>query len=321
MKAMIYEQYGPPEVLRLKELEMPSPKDHEVLVKVSATTVTSGDVRMRKADPFGVRFYNGLARPRRFQILGSEFAGTISAVGKGVRLFRKGDRVFGGTGTKLGTHAEYLCIPETGAIAAMPDRVSFEDAAAIPFGAATSLYFLKEKGNIQAGQKVLIYGASGALGAYAVQLAKILGAEVSAVCSMRNMELVKSLGADKVIDYTGSDFSRTGERYDIVYDTIGKSPFTGSLHSLGKNGHYLRAVHMDPSQLIRGIGINLMGGRKVIGGVAIQSKEQIEFINGLMRAGKLKSVVDRKYPFDAIPEAHRYVEQGRKRGAVIITVR
>lgn len=320
MKAMIYERYGAPEVLRLKELEKPSPKDQEVLVKVSATTVTSGDVRMRKADPFGVRLYNGLSRPKRFTILGSEFAGTVAAVGKDVKLFKTGDRVFGGTGTKLGANVEYLCVPETGAIATIPDRMSFEDAAAVPFGAATSLYFLRDKGKVQAGQKVLIYGASGALGAYAVQLAKILGAEVTAVGSTRNADLVKSLGADRVIDYTKSDFSKSDELYDVIYDTLGKSPFSGSLSSLKRTGSYLRAVHMEPSHLLRGIWVNLTSGKRVIGGVAVPSKEHIEFIRELIAAGNLKPVVDRKYPFDGIPEAHRYVEQGRKKGSVVITV-
>lgn len=320
MKAMIYERYGSPEVLRLKEMEKPSPKDHEVLVKVRATTVTSGDVRMRKADPFGVRFYNGLTRPKRFTVLGSEFAGTVAAVGKGVTLFRTGDRVFGGTGTNLGANVEYLCIAETGAIATIPDSISFDEAAAIPFGAATSLHFLQEKGKVQAGQKVLIYGASGALGAYAVQLAKSLGAEVTAVCGTRNVDMVRSLGADKVIDYTTSDFTRTDERYDVVYDTLGKSHFTGSLHSLKKTGLYLRAVHMEPSQLIRGVWVNLSGGRKVIGGVAKLHKGQIDFIRELLVSEKLKPVIDSKFPFDGIPEAHRYVEQGRKRGSVVITI-
>ena len=320
MKAMIYEQYGSPEVLRVKEVERPSPKEHEVLVKVSATTVTSGDVRMRKADPFGVRLYNGLTRPKRFKVLGSEFAGTVAAVGKKVTHFKTGDRVFGGTGTKLGANVEYLCVAESGAIATLPETISFEDAAALPFGAATSLYFLMEKGTVQAGQKVLIYGASGALGVYAVQLAKSLRAHVTAVCGTRNMDMVKSLGADRVIDYTQSDFTKTGERYDVIYDTLGKSPISGSLHSLEKDGIYLRAVHMELPHIIRGIWTNLSGGKKVIGGVAVLRKEQIDFIKDLLISGKLKPVVDRKFPFDKIAEAHRYVEQGRKKGAVVLAV-
>lgn len=320
MKAMVYERYGAPEVMRIKEMERPSPRDHEVLVKVSATTVTSGDVRMRRADPFGVRLYNGVTRPKRFTILGSEFAGTVAAVGKSVTQFKTGDRVFGGTGTKLGANVEYLCIAETGGIAALPESISFEDAAALPFGAATSLYFLREKGNVRAGQKVLIYGASGALGVYAVQLAKSLGAHVTAVCGTRNMDLVKSLGAERVIDYTRSDFTKAGERYDVIYDTLGKSPFSGSLHSLGKYGIYLRAVHMELPDILRGIWANLSGGKKVIGGVAVLRKEQIDFIKDLLITGKLNPVVDRKYPFDKISEAHRYVEQGRKKGAVVLTV-
>jgi NADPH:quinone reductase-like Zn-dependent oxidoreductase len=320
MKAMIYEQYGSPEGLRIKEMERPSPKDHEVLVKVSATTVTSGDVRMRKADPFGVRLYNGLTRPKRFTVLGSEFAGTVTAVGKRVTQIKTGDRVFGGTGTKLGANVEYLCIAETGAVATLPESISFEDAAALPFGAATSLYFLQEKGKVRAGQNVLIYGASGALGVYAVQLAKRLRAHVTAVCGTRNMDMVKSLGADRVIDYTQSDFTKTGERYDVIYDTLGKSPFSGSLKSLEKDGIYLRAVHMELPHIIRGIWTNLSGGKKVIGGVAVLRKEQIDLIKDLLISGKLKPVVDRKFPFDKIAEAHSYVEQGRKKGAVVLTV-
>lgn len=320
MNAMTYEKYGSSDVLRIKEVEMPTPKDHEVLVKVAASTVSSGDVRMRKADPFGVRLYNGLFRPKRFTVLGSDFAGTVVAVGQGVTQFRKGDRVFGGTGTRLGTHVEYLCIRETGALALIPDSISFEDAAAIPFGAATSLFFLLEKGRVQPGEKVLIYGASGALGAYAVQIAKSLGAHVTAVCGTRNLALVKSLGADRVVDYTTTDFTRSDDRYDVIYDTLGKSPFSGSLQSLKENGLYLRAVHMEPSHLIQGMWANLTGRKRVIGGVAALRKEHIEYLKGLLASGKLKPVVDRKFPFDGIPEAHHYVEQGRKKGAVIISM-
>jgi NADPH:quinone reductase-like Zn-dependent oxidoreductase len=320
MKAIICTEYGSPEVMQLKEVEKPTPKENEVLIRIYATTVTSGDVRIRKSDPFPVRFFYGFKRPKKNTILGSELAGEIEAVGKNVKQFKAGDPVFAGTGTSLGANAEYICLPEEGAIAIKPTNMTYEEAAAIPFGATTSLFFLRDKGKIQSGQEILIYGASGALGTSAVQLAKSFGTEVTGVCGAANLELVKSLGADKVIDYTKEDFTKSGKTYDIVFDTTGKSPFSGCLSLLKNNGLYLRAVHIDPSPILRGLWTSITSSKKVIGGVAIERKEDVIFLKELIEAGRMKSVIDRRYPLEQTAEAHRYVEQGHKKGSVVITV-
>ena len=319
MRAAVHTKYGSPEVLQIKEVEKPVPKDNEVLIKIHATTVTSGDSRMRRADPFAVRFFNGLTGPKKVTILGNELAGVIEAVGKDVKLFKKGDQVFGQAGVTLGTNAEYICLPENGAIAIKPVNLTFEEAATIPFGGSTALHFLR-KGNIRSGIKVLIYGASGSLGTAAVQLAKYFGAEVTGVCSTANAELVKSLGADKVVDYTKEDFTKNAQTYDIIFDTIGKSSFSGSLNSLKQNGIYLRAVNISLSPIIRGIWTSKTSNRKVIGGIATELKDNIEFLRKLIEAGKFKPVIDRRYPFEQIADAHRYVDQGHKKGNVVITL-
>ena len=318
MKAILYERYGRPEVLHLKEVGNPTPKSNEVLIRVYATAVCSGDVRMRKADPWAVRLMLGLIRPGK-KILGIVLAGEIEAVGKAVTLFKKGDPVYGTTVKNFGAYAEYICLPEDGVLAIKPASLTYQEAAAIPFGGTTALHFLR-KAKIQAGQKVLIYGASGAVGTSAVQLAKYFGAEVTGVCSTANVEMVKSLGAEKVIDYTKEDFSKNGEAFDIVFDTVGKSPFSGSVKSLKKNGYYLRVVHMALSSVVRGLWISLTSNKKVIGGVTRETAEDLIFLNSLIEAGLLKPVIDRSYRIEEIIEAHEYVEKGHKKGNVMITL-
>ncbi len=311
MRAAVYTRYGPPDVLHLKEVEKPTPKDDQVLIRIYATTVTSGDVRLRKADPFIVRFFAGLTRPKR-TIMGSDLAGEIEAVGKDVTRFKVGDQVFGGG---VGTYAEYTCVLDEGLRALKPANMTFEEAAAVPFGALSSLHFLR-RGNIQAGQRVLIYGASGALGTAAVQLAKYFGAEVTGVCSTANLDLVKSLGADHVIDYTREDFTRPAT-YDLVFDTVGKSSFLSSMKSLKKGGVYASAVAVAP--ILRKLWAS-MTGKRVIGGIVKETIDDLLFLKELIEAGKLKSVIDRRYPLEQIAEAHRYVEKGHKKGNVVITV-
>ena len=309
MKAAVYRKYGPPEVLRVTEIGKPIPKDNQILVRVFATTVTSGDVRLRKADPFIVRLFFGLLRPRK-HVLGSDLAGEVEGVGKEVRRFKVGDQVFG---LGVRTYAEYTRLKEEGPRAIKPVNVTFEEAAAIPWGAGCSLYFLR-RGGIRAGQRVLIYGASGSLGTAAVQLAKHFGAEVTGVCSTANLDLVKSLGADKVIDYTKEDFTTLGP-YDLIYHTVGKISFSRSVKSLRKGGVYVSALLLAPSlRRLRA------GGRKVIGGIAKVKAEDMAFLKELVEAGKLRPVIDQRFPLEQIAEAHRYVERGHKKGNVVITL-
>jgi NADPH:quinone reductase-like Zn-dependent oxidoreductase len=319
MRAIVYTRYGPPDVLHLEEIDKPTPKDNEVLIKIYATTVTSGDCRMRRADPFAVRLFNGLTKPKKITILGNELAGEIEALGKAVTQFKKGDQVFGQAGLHLGANAEYICLPEDGTLALKPTNLTYEEAAAIPFGGNTALHFLK-KGNIQKGHKVLIYGASGSLGTAAVQLAKYFGVEVTGICSTTNVELVKSLGADMVIDYTKEDFTKSDATYDIIFDTIGKSPFSSCVKLLNTNGIYLRAVHMSLLPIVQGIWTTIISSKKVIGGIADERKENLLFLKQLIEAGNLKPVIDRSYPFERIAEAHRYVDEGHKKGNVVLTV-
>lgn len=322
MKAAVYNSYGPPDILEVKDVEKPVPQDDEVLVRVHATTVCAADWRLRKADPLLVRFMNGLWRPTRVHILGMEFAGQVESVGKAVSRFRPGDQVFGGAGFKFGAHAEYICLPEDALLAAKPATMSYEEAAAVLFGAVTALHFLRKAG-IQAGQKVLVYGASGSVGVFAVQLAKHFGARVTAVCSTTNLELVKSLGADEVVDYTKEDFSMAGPVYDIVFDAHGKSGFSRSLNAVKRGGRYVR---IGPSggtlaffgDILRGIWVSMTGATKVIGGITRSAVDDLSFLRELIEAGELRTVIDRRYALDQIAEAHRYAEAGHKRGHVVI---
>ncbi len=312
MQAIVCLRYGPPEVLQIRDVEKPAPKDNQLLVRVFATTVTSGDVRLRKADPWIVRLFAGLLRPRK-PIPGSDVAGVVEAVGKDVTRFKVGDPVFGGG---VHTYAEYTCLRDEGPRAIKPANITFEEAAAIPWGAGCSLYFLR-RGNIQNGQRVLVYGASGSLGTAAIQLAKYFGAEVIGVCSTANLDLVKSLGADKVIDYTKEDFTEPGA-YDLIYHTVGKISFSKSLRSLKKGGTYVSALSLMP--ILRRPRAWIAGRKKVIGGIAKVKAEDMVFLKGLVEMGHLRAVIDKHYPLEQIAEAHRYAERGHKKGNVVITV-
>lgn len=319
MKAAVYRRYGPPEVLQIEDVAKPVPQDNEILVRVHAATVCAADWRMRKADPFFVRFMLGLWRPKKLRVLGMEFAGKVESVGRSVTRFRAGDEVFGGTGFKFGAYAEYLCVREEGSVAVKPDNITLEESAAIWFGGISALSFLR-KGNIQPGQKVLVYGASGCVGTYAVQLAKHFGAQVTGVCSTANLELVKSLGADEVVDYTCEDFSKAGKVYDVVLDTVGKSGFSRSMKALKRGGFYLQVIGPLVSSQLRGMWAGITGAAKVMGGMAKSAPGDLAYLSGLIASGKLRVVVDRRYPLEQIAEAHRYAQAGHKKGNLLIIV-
>lgn len=319
MKAAVYTKYGPPEVVHFKDVNKPILKNDELLIKVAAATVNRTDCGFRKPEyPVLIRPMHGLFKPKK-EILGNEFAGVVESAGKNVKLFKPGDRVFGLTGNNFGAHAEYLCLPESGTIAIMPDNISFEEAAAVNDGVMLALNYLKAI-NINATHNILIYGASGSIGTAGVQLAKYFGANVTAVCNTKNLEIVKSLGADKVIDYTKEDFTKTADRFDFVFDAVGKTSFFKTKHLLKKGGLYfsteLGFLAQNPFLALFKIKID---GKKIIFPLPKENKNDIIFIKKLFEEGRYNAVIDRKYPLEKIVDAYRYVETGQKTGNIVIT--
>jgi NADPH:quinone reductase-like Zn-dependent oxidoreductase len=323
MRAVEYYNYGGPEVLQVLEVPKPTPNDHEILIRIHATTVTATECNFRKGDPFMARLFTGLLKPK-LKRLGEELAGEIEAVGKNVKHFKKGDKVFGTAGPGFGANAEFLCTPEDGVLAHMPTNITYHEAAASVDGFLTALPFLRDTGKIQAGQSVLINGASGSVGAAAVQVAKYYDAEVTGVCSSPNVQMVQAIGAHKVIDYTKEDFTKSGQSYDIIFDAVGKIRFSDCKNSLRKNGVFLEA----------GIGMGILPqvmwtsvfGRKKakIAATGLRKAEErvqdLLLLKKLMDEGIIKPVIDRSYPLEKIAEAHAYVERGHKKGNVVITL-
>ena len=328
MKAVIWTQYGKPEVLQLGEVPKPDPKDDEVLIRIHATTVTAGDCEMRSLDfpvllSLPMRAWIGFTKPRPDTIPGTELAGEIEAVGAGVTRLKAGERVFGGTGMGLGANAEYICLPEDpddmgGGVATMPANMSFAEAATVPFGARDALHFLR-LGNIRDGQKILINGAGGSIGVFAVQLARHFGAEVTAVDSTAKLDMLRSIGADHVVDYTGEDFTRNGQVYDVIFDVVGTVSFSRTAKSIRPDGTYLLANPLR-SQMLSAPWTRMTSGKKVVTQTASGKVADLVYLRELIEAGVLKTVIDRSYPLEQIVEAHRHVEKGGKLGNVVITV-
>jgi NADPH:quinone reductase-like Zn-dependent oxidoreductase len=317
MKAAVQRRYGGPELVRIEDFEKPVPRDNEVLVRIHATTVCAADWRVRSANPFIVRIVGGFTRPRKPTILGMEMSGIVESTGKNVTRFRAGDQVFALT-KKMGGHAEYACLTED-ALEIKPSNMSFEESAAVLFGGLTAVAFLR-KAKIEAGQKVLVYGASGSVGVFAVQLAKHFGAHVTAVCSGANLNLVKSLGADEAVDNTKEDFSKAGRVYDIVFDTVGYSGFWRSMRSLKRGGRYVMIAPRLGPWLLGGLWASLTGAGKVIGLIAAPKPDDRPFLKELIEAEKLRTVIDRLCSFDQIAEAHRHAEAGHKKGHVVVVI-
>lgn len=322
MKAIVYTKYGPPDVLQLKEVEKPATKDNEVLIKAHATTVTSGDWRVRSLNMpvgFGLisRLVFGVLGPRQ-PILGTELSGEVESVGKDVNNFKVGDQVFAFSGAGMGCYVEYKCMPEDGAVVLKPTNLTYDEAAAISFGGTTALDFFR-RAKLQSGEKVLVNGASGGVGTAAVQLARHFGADVTGVCSTANVELVRSLGANHLIDYTKEDFTENGETYDIIVDTVGTAPFSRSKGSLKERGRLLLVLGGLPD-ILRIPWVSMTGRKKVIAGPAAERAEDLRFLAKLAEAREFKPVIDRRYSFEQIAEAHGYVDSGHKKGNVVITL-
>lgn len=323
MKAFLYERYGSPEVLKLKEVRRPDPKDDEILIKIHATTVTSADCRVRSLNVpvgFGLisRLVFGVTRPRQ-PILGSELACEIESVGKDVTKFKVGDQVIAFSGATMGCHAEYKCMSESGAVALKPPKLTYDEAAALPFGGTTAVDFIR-RSKLQSGETVLVNGASGSVGTASVQLARYFGATVTGVCSSANVELVKSLGATHVIDYTEEDFAQSRETYDVIIDTVGTAPYSRSKDSLNKGGRLLLVLAGVPDMLPIPW-VSLTSSKRIIAGPAAERAEDLRFLAQLTDIGAFKPVIDRRYPFEQIAEAHRYVDTGRKKGNVVVTLK
>jgi NADPH:quinone reductase-like Zn-dependent oxidoreductase len=323
MRAIVQTKYGPLDVLQVKEVEKPRPKEDEVLIKIYAATVNATDPMRRKGEPFVIRFFDGLTRPKK-PIPGTELAGEIETVGKDVKRYKEGDQVFAATGTQYGAHAEYICLSEDGPLAIKPANMTYGEAAAVCDGAFGALNFLRNAGNIQSGQKVLVNGASGSVGTFGVQLAKFFGTEVTGVCSTTNLEMVKSLGADKVIDYTKEDFTKTGQTYDIIFDAVAKSSFSRCKDALKPGGVYI-FTGPAPGNLLQMLWTSRFGSKKAAmtaPGMRSSSEKakDLLFLKELAEEGKLKSVMDRSYSMEQIAEAHTYVEKGHKKGNVVIIV-
>jgi 2-desacetyl-2-hydroxyethyl bacteriochlorophyllide A dehydrogenase len=326
MKAIVWTAYGPPDVLQLAEVQKPTPKANEVLIRIHATTVTAGDCEARDLK-FPILFrllmqmYVGLSKPSRITILGQELAGEIEAIGKDVQRFKAGDQVFGTTGLGFGANAEYICLPEKSAMGVLvtkPANMTYEEAAAVPTGGLEALHFIR-KGTIRRGEKVLIIGAGGSIGTFAVQLARYFGAEVTGVDSSGKLNMLRTIGADHVIDYTQEDITKRAETYDVIFDVMGKSSFSDSVRSLKQSGRYLLG-NAGLSQMVRGRWTSIRSSKKVIIGAANQKNEDLLFLKALIEAGKMKSVIDRSYPLEQIAEGHRYVDTGQKKGNVVIAI-
>jgi NADPH:quinone reductase-like Zn-dependent oxidoreductase len=317
MRAVVHDKYGAPDVLRLAEVQRPVPKDHEVLIRIHATTVNRSDTALRAAEPFASRFITGLRRPKR-KILGSELAGEVAAVGPAVTEFEVGNQVFGVNPWKFGTHAEFVCMQESAALAPMPAGATFEEAAAVCDGAILALGCLRPA-DLRKGKRILVYGASGSIGTAAVQLARYFDADITAVCNAKNVELVRSLGADKVIDYTREDFTRNGQTYDVIFDAVGKHSFRRSKGSLNRGGFYLATDLWQ--NLVLAAWTARIGDKTVVFPIPPRyTKKDVLFLKQLMDAGKYRAVIDRCYPLEQVADATRYVETEQKTGNVVLTV-